>query len=244
MRTQKLRSLLLKYKHAWILSYFIIYMIWFVYLERRQNVNYYSIHMKIDDYIPFCEYFIVPYLLWFAYIAATMIYFFFTSVSDFYKYCALLFTGMTICLILYTFLPSAQELRPVQFENDTIFTQLVAFIYKTDTPTNVCPSIHVLNSVGAFLAVYKCDRLRKHKWIIASSGILSVSICMSTVFLKQHSFMDVLCGLALALILYGLIYNSDYKKLFNTLTLASQRWGEAPQRNARTGKNKSRNEIS
>lgn len=61
----KAKSFLKKYRHAWVLSYFLIYMPWFVYLEKRTNVRHYMIHSPIDNHIPFIEYFIVPYLVWF-----------------------------------------------------------------------------------------------------------------------------------------------------------------------------------
>lgn len=239
MRRPKWKDFLQKYKHAWTLSYFIIYSIWFVYLEQRTKVEHYPMHMHLDDYIPFCEYFIVPYLLWFVFIAATMLYFFFTNVEDYYKCCALLFSGMTICLLIYTFFPNEQNLRPIAFENPNVFTDLVQFIYDTDTPTNVCPSIHVLNSIGVFLSICESKALRKHKWLIASSGILALSICMSTVFLKQHSMVDVLCGAGLAIALYAFVYRINYQKLFAN-------WSELQKNNTnsiRKNKNKSQNEI-
>ena len=207
-----------KYKHAWVLSYFIIYMLWFTYLEKRNNVEFYSIHMTLDDMIPFCEYFIIPYMLWFLYIAGTVLYFMFTDVKDFYKCCAMLFTGMTICLIIYTVFPNQQNLRPTSFANDSIFIRMVASIYAADTATNVCPSIHVLNSLCAFFSICESKRLRKHKLLLVFTGILSISICMSTVFLKQHSFFDVLCGTGLAILLYALVYHLNLQKISEYIT--------------------------
>ena len=67
-----------KYGHALpVTIYGIIYMLCFGILENRGNVRYMIIHMNIDDYIPFCEVFIVPYLLWFLYIPAVLLYLFF-----------------------------------------------------------------------------------------------------------------------------------------------------------------------
>ena len=43
--------------------------------------------MAIDDRIPFCEFFIVPYFLWFAYIAWIVLYLFFKNKNDYYKSC-------------------------------------------------------------------------------------------------------------------------------------------------------------
>ena len=38
---------------------------------------------------------------------------------------------------------------------------------------------------------------------------------MSTIFLKQHSLLDVLAGTALAIVLYYLVYEVDYKRVFS-----------------------------
>ena len=62
-----------KYKHAWVLLYGFIYLPWFFWLESRANQPYHVIHVWLDDKIPFVEYFIVPYLLWFVYIAAVSV---------------------------------------------------------------------------------------------------------------------------------------------------------------------------
>lgn len=49
-----------KYKHIIPLAIFgVIYVLWFYLLEHRTNVQYMVVHMNIDDYIPFCEYFVV-----------------------------------------------------------------------------------------------------------------------------------------------------------------------------------------
>ena len=92
---ERVKKLIRKYRHAWVALYALIYMPWFVYLERRTGVHYFFIHSPIDDYIPFIEYFIVPYLLWFVFIAAVIGYFFFTDKRGFYRLTAFLITGMT-----------------------------------------------------------------------------------------------------------------------------------------------------
>ena len=54
-----------QYRHIWILSYFAIYLVWFNYLEKMVTTHFHVIHVPIDDYIPFCEYFVIPYIMWF-----------------------------------------------------------------------------------------------------------------------------------------------------------------------------------
>lgn len=212
---QKAKSIFSKYKHTWILSYFFLYMGWFVYLEGRTNLVHVTIHSPFDDLIPFCEYFIIPYLLWFIYIAVTIAYFLFTDKENYYKCCAFLFVGMTICLTIYTFFPNQQNLRPAHFSSENVFTKLVLMIYNSDTCTNVCPSIHVFNSIGVHIAIWKSERLHDKKWLQICSGVLAFSICLSTVFLKQHSVVDGICGILLSIVMYVFVYKVDYKKLFH-----------------------------
>lgn len=104
---EKLRIFYLKYKHAIpLIIYGIIYMTWFAWLEKNTTGHYRIIHMAADDYIPFCEVFVIPYFLWFAYVSAVVIYFFFKNKEDYYRTCIFLFTGMTIFLIVSTLWPN------------------------------------------------------------------------------------------------------------------------------------------
>ena len=206
----KIKQFILRYRHAWVLLYSFIYMPWFCYLEKHRFSHYYLIHSPLDDYIPFVEYFIVPYLLWFLFIAVTIAYFFFTDRKGYYQLTAFLFTGMTIFLIICTVFPNELNLRPHTFANDTVFTRLVQQLYSTDTPTNVLPSIHVYNSLGVHISVMNSERLRNQKWVRRSSFIIMVAICMSTVFLKQHSVVDVTGAMVLAYVMYQFVYGNAY----------------------------------
>ena len=33
-------------------------------------------HVALDDYIPFCEYFVIPYLMWFLYVGGAIVSFY------------------------------------------------------------------------------------------------------------------------------------------------------------------------
>ncbi len=211
-----MKQLIHKYKHAWVLLYFPIYMLWFTWLERTVTKDYTVLHIRLDDMIPFAEIFVIPYFLWFAYIFLTVAYFFFTDRSDFYHCTAFLFIGMTICLLIYTVWPNGHDLRPdiAAASRDNIFIRIMNWLYTTDTCTNVCPSIHAFNSIGACIAIFRSERLRSKKALRISVLILSVLICMSTVFLKQHSIVDVFAACVLALVMYLLVYVPDYARKF------------------------------
>lgn len=212
-KKERAKSLIKKYKHAWVFLYVFIYMPWFCYLEKHVTRNYHVIHSVIDDKIPFVEYFIVPYLLWFVFIAVVFLYFFFTDVDGFYKMAKLTFAGMTIFLIISTLMPNGLNLRPVYFERDNVFVTLVKMVYRADTPTNVFPSLHVFNSLGACIAIYHSDALRKHKAVCWGSYILAALIILATVFLKQHSVLDVIAAFLLAYVLHQVVYEPVRKEV-------------------------------
>ena len=149
--TINIKELFDKYHHAWVFLYGFIYMPWFSWLEKHVTSNYFVIHSVFDDYIPFIEIFIIPYLLWFVYVSGTVLYFFFTDKQGFYRICTLLITGMTLFLIICTIFPNGLNLRPSTFARDNIFVDLVRFIYRADTSTNVLPSLHVYKSIGCYI---------------------------------------------------------------------------------------------
>lgn len=212
---KKAKIFLLKYKHALPLAvYGIIYLSWFAYLEHTVTTDYRVIHMAIDDYIPFCEFFVIPYFLWFAYVALVVLLLLLKDKQEYYKACTFLFTGMTIFLIISTLWPNGHHLRPMTMPRDNFFTQLVATLYQTDTATNLWPSIHVYNSIGAHIAITKCSYTKNKRWVRWSSLILSLSIILSTMFIKQHSMFDVLTAFAMSAIMYLIVYQFDIVSVF------------------------------
>ncbi len=209
-KTLQFHLLYEKYKHAVpLLIYGIIYMIWFLWLEENITDRYAVIHVTLDDYIPFCELFVIPYFLWFAYVSLVVLWLFFKDKDDYYRACVFLFTGMTVFLVISTLFPNGHHLRPSVMPRDNIFTQLVSHLYRTDTPTNLWPSIHVYNSLGAHFAIVRNRRLSEIRWVKTGSLILSVSIILSTMFIKQHSVFDVVTAFIMAAVMYGITYKYD-----------------------------------
>lgn len=213
-----------RYKHAIpAFVYMAVYFVWFACLERSVKTPETVIHMKWDDLIPFCEVFVIPYYLWFAYVSVTVLYLMFTNKRDYWRTCTFLFTGMTVFLIVSTLWPNGHHLRPAVMPRDNIFTTLVAAMYRADTPTNLWPSIHVYNSIGAHLAVLHNEKLRPNRLIRYGSLLLCVSIILSTVFIKQHSCFDVITGLIMGAIMYVVVYQLDIITIHQTHQAARRR---------------------
>ncbi len=206
--SQKLKRLFRSYGHLLLpVLYAPFYIITFIYLENRPVEYLHIIEMKIDKCIPFCEYFIIPYYLWFGYIALTVIAFaFLADRKEYYRLCIMLGAGMTIFLFISYIWPNGLQLRPATLPRDNFCTDLVRFLQKSDTSTNVFPSIHCYNSMVANAAIWKNEKFSKKKGIKWISLVLCILILMSTLFLKQHSMMDLLAALIMFVAFYIPLY--------------------------------------
>lgn len=201
-----------QFKHLLpLLAYMIFYMTWWSHLEDTVTTQFRVIHMGIDDRIPFLEIFIIPYLAWFAYVSVTVLALFFKDETkkDYYRCLTFLFTGMTLFLLISTIMPNGHQLRPSVMPRDNVFTRMIAALWQSDTPTNLWPSIHVYNSLGAHFAIANSKAFENHKLLKSASLTLALSIILSTMFIKQHSFFDVLTALGLAAVMYVLIYKRE-----------------------------------
>ena len=191
-----------------VLPYFLFlpgYLLAFFLLETfiSGDGSYWSSYIFLDDYIPFLEGFVVFYCLWYPFLIVPGLYLFFKDIPEFKKYIWCLICAFAICFTVYILVPNGQDLRPAVFERNNIFTDIVGLIYSADTNTNVFPSMHVAGALGAAAAFFRTDGLKKYR---AVSVITAVLICASTVFIKQHSLLDVFGGIAVWLISYIAVY--------------------------------------
>ncbi len=205
----------------WIpIVYAAFYFPAFEWLNAHVRPRYY-IGCKLDDLFPFCEWFVIPYVAWFFIIPAMLLIMHRIDRREYRELCFMLFAGMTICLFIYYTLPNGLTLRrPILLDNWA--ARLVAIIRHADEPTNVCPSIHVASSIAIFDTArssramkQQCPRLRM------LFLVLCPLICLSTLFLKQHSVIDVCCGALLTAALRWLIvYYRNHKNRRRTRNTA------------------------
>lgn len=211
------KNILRKYPQCWTLLYVFIYFPWFFMVEQKVTIasGFTIIHCPIDDLIPFCEYFVIPYFLWFFFVIASVLYFLFKRPKEeFYKLTALMFIGMTLSLIIYTVFPNGQTMRPPVDPNKNIFSSMIVALYKSDTCTNVFPSLHVFVSLAVNVGWWRSPVSSEKKWIKPASTLLAISICLSTVFLKQHSVLDGVAATIICFFLYIAIYEMDWTESY------------------------------
>ena len=192
-------------------AYGVFYLVTFALIENWNRLHYTVIHTAVDDMIPFCEVFIIPYLMWFAYAFGFAFYMFLQDEKSYHEVAAFLVIGMTIFLALSIVFPNILLLRPETMPRHNIFTNMVEHLYAIDTPTNVTPSIHVYNSLCVMIAVWKTDaKLVRSKMSKTAMTVLGFLIILSTMFLKQHSFSDVIIATGLAIFSYILVYRLGF----------------------------------
>lgn len=189
-----------------LLLYWPIYGLAFLFVERfYAPAEWHPIYCPLDDLIPFNELFLIPYLLWFVYLIGMIAYTLLFNEKAFRRMMYFIIFTYTLTIIFYFIYPNCQELRPAEFERDNVLTRFIAGFYEFDTNTNVCPSIHVLGSAAAMLAGFDTSRLSK-SWCKAVSAFLCFIISISTIFLKQHSIIDVISAAVLCVVGYIVCY--------------------------------------
>ena len=201
MNIRSLRSRLKP--HLWFQAYWVVYLVWFFWLDLTITDPKYIIHSPIDDFIPFNEWFVFPYCSWFLLLAAVTALLWWNDTESYDKLCLMMFSGMTLCLIIYMVLPNGLDIRPTAeaIGRENFAMTLMQLIWKADASVNVCPSIHVFNSVTLMMAYYRSRIFEepRRRWMRPASAVLCLSIIASTVLLKQHSCIDVVMGILLAM---------------------------------------------
>lgn len=194
--------------HLWFQLYWVVYLIWFFTLDHLITDPKYIIHSPLDDWIPFCEWFIFPYCSWFFLLAGVLASLWWLDTPSYDKLCLMMFSGMTFCLIVYMILPNGLDIRPTAeaVGRDNLAMDLMQLIWKADASNNVCPSIHCQSSGCMALAFSKSRVAAGRPWLKALAWVWCALICASTVFTKQHSILDVICGLALVAVWVPVLY--------------------------------------
>lgn len=180
----------------------------------KYNPNAKVLVTFIDNLIPFNKYFIIFYVTWYGYVAFFAIYLCIFDKEDYWKLLLSISLGMIISYVIFYFFPTTVP-RPAISGSD-LFTNIVRILYVKDNPYNCFPSIHVINTllVQMYITINK-EINRNLKVICNATGIL---IILSTMFIKQHVFLDVLSATVIAYMLYSLMnYLLDDLKLIDKL---------------------------
>ena len=200
-----------EYRHLLLLLGWVGYFIMYFLTERLIPAqSCYPVHSFLDDLIPFCEWFVIPYVGWYFLIAGSLGWFLLYNVRGFVGLQIFFIVTQTVAVLCYIFFPTRQDLRPEVFLRENFLTGAVAFLYRIDTNTGVCPSLHVAFSLGVASAWLK----EKSAGILLKVFIVVfvVLICLSVVFIKQHSVIDIFAAIPVCLLAEWIAYGRSFWK--------------------------------
>lgn len=181
-----------EFRHLFLLLYWVAYLLSFIFIERLTPAAYHHpVWCRLDDFIPFCEWFIFAYMSWHVSLVWTSLYTLAYDIPAFKRFMWNLIITTVIAVATYIIWPNEQQLRPdlSTLGRSNILTWATGIIYSVDTNTNVCPSLHCIGGFAVLFAALDMPQFRKKAWPLFFT-VFALLICASTVFMKQHSIVD------------------------------------------------------
>ena len=202
-----------RFSHLLLLLGWVVYFaLYFITENLIPYEKCHVVHCALDDMIPFCESFVVWYVFWYVLIVISLGYFMFYNVDSFKRLQTFIIITQAVAMAAYILYPSRQDLRPDEFANENIFTFIVNILYTFDTSTGVCPSLHVAYSIG--IASVWLKEKGVSKWWKAFVVFAVIMICLSTMFIKQHSAVDFFAAIPVCILAEGIVYGEYWKNKF------------------------------
>lgn len=193
--------------NPWYFLFWPIFALRYLLIENCHPASvYHQVYCTLDDRVPFLEVFILPYVFWYVCIVGMHFWLFFRDEMVFRSYSRYLIFAMSISTTVFLLYPTCQNLRPTEFQRENALTNLAGLLYRMDTNTNVCPSEHIIGSAGFFLAAIHSKKLQQKSRIVPI-GIAAFLTGIATVFLKQHSVLDILAAIPVCAAAYIAAYH-------------------------------------
>ena len=160
-----------------------------------RSLYHYDFTTSLDMKIPFIPAFIVVYS---AIGYGQWIYGYYLSACEDKKTTFFIVGAEIIAKIpsifIFLFIPTTMA-RPDVVGAD-LFSIFIRWLYLMDTPDNLFPSFHVLES---YMLLRTLPMLKKApKWYRVLTPIVSPLVIISILFVKQHLIVDILGGIAVA----------------------------------------------
>lgn len=179
----------------------------------------FSPKIALDDKIPLLSIFIIPYVWAYLYWAMGPMAVSKCEKRHFADYMA---ASLVACIagvialgLFPTYMDRVAEGLYETVENPNFFDKLRIFWYSLDGSAmayNLLPSFHCINSTLCYLGV--AGRKELPKWFRVYSLITTLLIFAATAFVKQHFFLDIPTGIALAAAAYFICKRFHWGRMF------------------------------
>lgn len=199
-----------QYRHLLLLLGWVVYFgLYFLTENLIPAEKCYPVWCKLDDMIPFNEFFVIFYVGWYVLIVLSLGYFLLYSVESFKGLQTYIMVTQAIAMVCYIAFPTRQDLRPEEFPRENFLTWIMGIIYQFDTNTGVCPSLHVAYSIGIASAWLKEKSAAWYVKLIVT--VFVIGVCLSVAFTKQHSVVDIFAALPMCLVAEVFAFRKYYK---------------------------------
>ncbi|MGC8685051.1 MAG: phosphatase PAP2 family protein [bacterium] len=202
--TTDIINLYLKHERLFIALFLVTFLsIGFYYVDWHNNLlwkegmKFYSLTTFVDRSIPFTPAWVWIYLLYYPFCFTPL--FLLNNIDTFRRVAGAYLLEFVIAFIVFLSFP-VRMIRP-EFVPVTLSEKAVSIIYKVDPGFNVFPSLHVANSLLVALIFYRYNKPLGIFFIF-----IAILISLSTMFVKQHYFFDVVTGVLDAAIVYPIMF--------------------------------------
>lgn len=165
-----------------------------------KNWKHYNFETILDKKIPFLPWTVSIYLACYLFWTVNYILCARMEKKDAYRFFRAEISAKLICLFFFLLLPTT-NIRP-EITGNSVWDMLMQFVYNVDEASNLFPSIHCLVSWFCYIGI----RGRKEIpiWYRAFSCLMAIAVFISTLTTKQHVLMDVVGGVLLAEVSFGI----------------------------------------
>ena len=166
------------------------------FLTKFINIGYgpYTPDIFLDHHIPFLPIFILIYFGSYVYWLSGVLLVGSHGKKPLYELLTTAYVCFGVCFLFFVLLPTT-IVRP-EITESGVWNTLVRVLYRMDTPQNLFPSMHCLNSWLIFVAIR--GKKEYAKWQQIFCCVFSFMVFASTVFLRQHFLVDIAGGVLLA----------------------------------------------
>ena len=175
--------------------------------------KFHDLSLSLDSQIPLMPAFLVIYFGCYIFWVVNYVIVASREGEQKYRFFTADFYARIVCLLFFVFFPTTNT-RP-ELVGDGIFIQGMRFLYQVDAPVNLFPSIHCMASWFCCIGLRGDERIPKwYKWM---SKIIAVLVFVSTLTTKQHVFVDIIGGVAVAEITWFVSCHTDGWKIYQKL---------------------------
>ena len=208
----RLTKYIKEHKEIYLFIFYFLFIVLFGLIQKYYNpVSSHLVTWPIDYYMPYNQYFMIAYAIWWPFVPAALIFFYFRDIPSFKALCFQMLIVCYLTLIIYIVYPSYLDLRQPIHETD-ICSQMLLWLRSIDPPRNVFPSLHVSETVSICFVVYKSRDLLLNRYVKGIIYLIGILIIVSTIYIDQHSIADILFAIILSVVFYIICTNFEKKQ--------------------------------